>query len=42
LRVKYRGEALKAAEMHVGPNPKVLCAPEAFSGGVGVHLSARM
>lgn len=32
-------DALKAAEKYVGPNPKVLCTPEAFSGGVGVHLS---
>jgi len=32
-------EAMTAAEKHVGANPRVLCTPEAFSGGVGVHLS---
>lgn len=32
------GEAMTAAEKYVGRNPRILCTPEAFSGGVGVHL----
>lgn len=31
-------QAVKAAERYVGRNPRVLRTPEAFSGGVGVHL----
>lgn len=31
-------EALARAEKLVGNNPNILCMPEAFSGGVGVHL----
>jgi hypothetical protein len=33
-------EALAQAERYVGANPRILCTPEAFSGGVGVHLHA--
>jgi nickel-dependent lactate racemase len=31
-------EAMDRARKIVGPNPRVLCTPEAFSGGVAVHL----
>lgn len=31
-------EAMRHAERYVGKNPRVLCTPEAFSGGVAVHL----
>lgn len=31
-------EAMKGARKIVGTAPQVLCTPEAFSGGVGVHL----
>ncbi len=31
-------EALERAKKIVGKNPKIVCTPEAFSGGVGVHL----
>jgi hypothetical protein len=31
-------DAMKLAERYVGKNPRILCTPEAFSGGVGVHL----
>jgi hypothetical protein len=31
-------EAVKEAERLVGKNPKILCTPECFSGGVAVHL----
>ena len=34
-------DAMKHAVRYVGKNPKVLCTPEAFSGGVGVHLHAK-
>ena len=34
-------EAFEQAKKIVGPNPKVLCTPECFSGGVAVHLHAR-
>lgn len=34
-------EAMKQAERYVGRSPRVLCTPEAFSGGVGVHLHSR-
>jgi nickel-dependent lactate racemase len=30
--------ALKSATRLVGKNPRILCTPECFSGGVGVHL----
>jgi nickel-dependent lactate racemase len=30
--------AMSAAKRHVGQNPRILCTPECFSGGVGVHL----
>lgn len=30
--------AMKLAERYVGKNPRVLCTPECFSGGVAVHL----
>ena len=31
-------QAMRHAERYVGKNPRVLCTPEAFSGGVAVHL----
>ena len=31
-------EAMERARKIVGPNPRILCTPEAFSGGVAVHL----
>jgi nickel-dependent lactate racemase len=31
-------EAMKQAERFVGNNPRVLCTPECFTGGVPVHL----
>ncbi len=31
-------EAMRQAQRYVGRNPRILCTPEAFSGGVGVHL----
>lgn len=31
-------EAMEGAKRIVGQNPKIVCTPEAFSGGVGVHL----
>ncbi len=31
-------EAMKQAERFVGKNPRVLCTPECFTGGVAVHL----
>ena len=31
-------EALEAAGKFVGKNPRILCTPECFSGGVAVHL----
>ena len=31
-------QALAAAEKYVGKNPRILCTPECFSGGVAVHL----
>ena len=34
-------EAIKHAERYVGKNPRILATPEAFSGGVGVHLQVR-
>ncbi|MBN2035049.1 MAG: DUF2088 domain-containing protein [Deltaproteobacteria bacterium] len=32
------GEAMERAKKIVGSNPKILCTPECFSGGVPVHL----
>jgi nickel-dependent lactate racemase len=34
-------QALMDAKRYVGNNPKIICTPEAFSGGVGVHLFAK-
>jgi nickel-dependent lactate racemase len=34
-------EAFKRAQKIVGKNPRILCTPEAFSGGIGVHLHAK-
>jgi nickel-dependent lactate racemase len=31
-------EAMRRAEKIVGKNPRILCTPECFTGGVGVHL----
>jgi hypothetical protein len=31
-------EALKQAERIVGKNPRILCTPDCFTGGAGVHL----
>jgi hypothetical protein len=31
-------EAMTQAKRIVGPNPRILCTPECFSGGVAVHL----
>ena len=31
-------EAMERAKKIVGENPRILCTPEAFSGGAGVHL----
>lgn len=31
-------QALKTAKQFTGSNPKILCTPECFSGGVAVHL----
>ncbi len=31
-------EALRRAKRYVGPNPRILCTPDCFTGGVGVHL----
>jgi hypothetical protein len=31
-------EAMSRARRHVGKNPRILCTPECFSGGVAVHL----
>lgn len=33
--------ALRDAERYVGKNPRILCTPEAFSGGLAPNLSAR-
>ncbi len=32
------GEALQKAKRYVGANPRILCTPDCFTGGVGVHL----
>ena len=31
-------EALARAKHHVGNNPRILCTPDCFTGGIGVHL----
>jgi nickel-dependent lactate racemase len=31
-------EAMERSKQYVGVNPRILCTPECFSGGVGVHL----
>ncbi|TVQ19226.1 MAG: DUF2088 domain-containing protein [Spirochaetaceae bacterium] len=36
--VKDFTEAMELASRYVGRNPRVLCTPECFSGGVAVHL----
>jgi hypothetical protein len=36
--VKDFGDAMHRAEKIVGRNPRILCTPECFSGGVAVHL----
>ncbi len=33
-------DALKDAERHVGKNPRILCTPECYSGGMAVNLAA--
>ena len=40
IPVDTMDQAMKTAEKYVGKKPRILCTPEAFSGGVGVHLSA--
>ena len=35
------GEAMQRAEKIVGNNPRILCTPECFSGGVAVHLRTK-
>ena len=34
-------DAIQDAKKYVGSNPRILCTPECFSGGVAVNLSAR-
>jgi hypothetical protein len=31
-------EAMKRARAFVGKNPRILCTPECFTGGIPVHL----
>jgi lactate racemase len=38
IPVSTFGEALERAKRIVGQNPRILCTPECFSGGVAVHL----
>lgn len=38
IPVKTFDDALALAERYVGKQPRILCTPEAFSGGVAVHL----
>jgi lactate racemase len=35
------GEAMKQAERFVGKQPRILCTPECFTGGVTVHLHCK-
>ena len=39
--VQTLDEAMRLAERYVGKNPRILCTPEAFSGGVTVHLKRK-
>ncbi len=34
-------EAMQRTERLLGRKPRILCTPEAFSGGVAVHLQLR-
>jgi hypothetical protein len=34
-------EALTRAQKIVGNSPRILCTPECFSGGLGVHLHTK-
>lgn len=34
-------DALRDAERYVGKNPRILCTPESFSGGMAVNLAAQ-
>ena len=38
IPVSTFGEAMKGAERFAAKNPRILCTPECFSGGVTVHL----
>ena len=38
IPLKTFEEAMARAKRIVGPNPRILCTPECFSGGVPVHL----
>ncbi len=38
IPVNAFGEAMERAKKLVGPNPRILCTPECFTGGVPVHL----
>jgi lactate racemase len=41
IPLKTFEEAMDRAKKIVGPNPRVLCTPEAFTGGVPVHLHTK-
>ena len=41
IPVKTFQEAMQQATHFVGDNPRILCTPECFSGGVPVHLHSR-
>ena len=41
IPVNTFADAMKYAQRYVGRNPRILATPEAFSGGVGVHLRTR-
>ena len=34
-------EALARAKKYVGNNPRILCTPDFFTGGMGVHLNLK-
>jgi nickel-dependent lactate racemase len=34
-------DAMAQAQKYVGKNPRILCTPECFTGGVGVHLHTK-
>jgi hypothetical protein len=34
-------DAMTQAKRFVGENPRILCTPECFSGGVAVHLNMK-